>query len=250
MGPYVIRSWNAQVKGWEDSVIDSFNDPLTEAPSVTLPGCECTWQDEGCLIGPGCSNIKQRYFTNLCLPAGCESEMIPAPPPDKCVWDDSCCTAWSPANPAVSDCGINAIPPCPLGEARQTRQCGETLTESRCEPHPNCIFGCTEPPAKITLFEEYGDLCPGDEAGITTPTPYTYVNDNSCTGAKCEIQCIDSAVSYGMSCDCLPGMVFDIASGRCVCAAGFVKQTDPNTGISCPAQSCFQGICGANQCEQ
>ncbi len=27
MGPYVIRSWNAQMKGWEDSVTDSLNDP-------------------------------------------------------------------------------------------------------------------------------------------------------------------------------------------------------------------------------
>lgn len=36
-GPYVIRSWNAQVKGWEDSVIDSLNDPLVEAPANTAP---------------------------------------------------------------------------------------------------------------------------------------------------------------------------------------------------------------------
>ena len=28
-GPYVIRSWNAQMKGWEDSVRDSMTDPLT-----------------------------------------------------------------------------------------------------------------------------------------------------------------------------------------------------------------------------
>lgn len=28
-GPYVIRSWNAQIKGWEDSVVDSMTDPLT-----------------------------------------------------------------------------------------------------------------------------------------------------------------------------------------------------------------------------
>lgn len=27
-GPYVIRSWNAQMKGWEDSVVDSMTDPL------------------------------------------------------------------------------------------------------------------------------------------------------------------------------------------------------------------------------
>ena len=29
--PYVIRSWNAQIKGWEDSVVDSMTDPLNEA---------------------------------------------------------------------------------------------------------------------------------------------------------------------------------------------------------------------------
>jgi len=32
-GPYAIRSWNAQVKGWEDSVKDSMTDPMIEAPS-------------------------------------------------------------------------------------------------------------------------------------------------------------------------------------------------------------------------
>ena len=28
IGPYVVRSWNANVKSWDDSVKDSFNDPL------------------------------------------------------------------------------------------------------------------------------------------------------------------------------------------------------------------------------
>ena len=32
-GPYAIRSCNAQVKGWEDSVKDSMTDPMIEAPS-------------------------------------------------------------------------------------------------------------------------------------------------------------------------------------------------------------------------
>lgn len=32
-GPYAIRSWNAQIKGWEDSVVDSMTDPLNaDAP--------------------------------------------------------------------------------------------------------------------------------------------------------------------------------------------------------------------------
>ena len=35
-GPYAIRSWNAQIKGWEDSVVDSMNDPLMEAPNGTV----------------------------------------------------------------------------------------------------------------------------------------------------------------------------------------------------------------------
>lgn len=30
-GPYVMRSWNAQVKGWEDSVQDSLEDPAMDA---------------------------------------------------------------------------------------------------------------------------------------------------------------------------------------------------------------------------
>jgi len=30
MGPYVVKSWNAQVKGWEDSVMDSYYDPLAD----------------------------------------------------------------------------------------------------------------------------------------------------------------------------------------------------------------------------
>lgn len=35
-GPYAIRSWNAQMKGWEDSVVDSMDDPLMEAPNGTV----------------------------------------------------------------------------------------------------------------------------------------------------------------------------------------------------------------------
>ncbi|MDP8211756.1 MAG: hypothetical protein P9X22_00510 [Candidatus Zapsychrus exili] len=41
MGPYVIRSWNANIKGWEDSVRDSFNDPLIESETIPdIPGCD------------------------------------------------------------------------------------------------------------------------------------------------------------------------------------------------------------------
>ncbi len=34
MGRYVIRSWNANLKGWEDSAIDSMQEPITQVPSI------------------------------------------------------------------------------------------------------------------------------------------------------------------------------------------------------------------------
>jgi len=47
-GPYVIRSLFANIKSWEDSVTDSFNDPLVECdlnstciPSQLLNSCDC-----------------------------------------------------------------------------------------------------------------------------------------------------------------------------------------------------------------
>jgi len=39
MGRYVIRSWNANLKGWEDSAIDSMEDPLIETSPPPLPPC-------------------------------------------------------------------------------------------------------------------------------------------------------------------------------------------------------------------
>jgi uncharacterized protein (UPF0333 family) len=39
MGPFVIRAWNAHIKSWEDSVIDSYRDTTwhVEEPGVSLP---------------------------------------------------------------------------------------------------------------------------------------------------------------------------------------------------------------------
>ncbi len=36
MGPYIIRGWNAQMKGWEDSVEDSLNEPMTTSSNTDL----------------------------------------------------------------------------------------------------------------------------------------------------------------------------------------------------------------------
>lgn len=36
-GLYAIRAWNANVKGWEESVVDSFDDPLSNLQQQDLP---------------------------------------------------------------------------------------------------------------------------------------------------------------------------------------------------------------------
>ena len=53
-GPYVTRSWNANLKGWDDSVQDSLQDQLLEVPAASVPitGCDPqAWADEGCGLG-------------------------------------------------------------------------------------------------------------------------------------------------------------------------------------------------------
>ena len=84
MRPYVIRSWNAQVKGWEDSVYDSYHDQLVEAPedSINIQGCHCTWTDGACgpvTSGPTtnppsltCPELT-RLQIGVCFPQGCEN---------------------------------------------------------------------------------------------------------------------------------------------------------------------------------
>jgi len=43
VGSYVVRGWNAQVKGWEDSVVESFEDPQVKGneDDITIPICDC-----------------------------------------------------------------------------------------------------------------------------------------------------------------------------------------------------------------
>src|SRR3989338_7473302 len=67
-GPYVIRSWNAQMKMWEDSVTDSMRDPLDNAPPVPIPGCDDgTWVDVTCGVGTmdNCGNTVSCQATEM-----------------------------------------------------------------------------------------------------------------------------------------------------------------------------------------
>lgn len=161
MGPYVIRSWNANLKSAEDSVMDSFHDPLLENPDpgVTLPGgCDCCDLDAGAcpsLCGGNYGAIKCEDY-ELAMIRHCT-------PDDSCGEDQGldmikciiapdgmsdCCTLWED----TGLCGDAAaglpspIPPngCENDHMAQKRHCGRTLDEYQCDLNlnPNCPPEC------------------------------------------------------------------------------------------------------------
>ncbi len=227
-GPYVIRSWNAQMKGWDDSVTDSLQDTIEEAPSFPVQGCDSEpWKNTAC----------KGIWTNQCSgaviscgelemlsyqpynPGGCECEMYPVPLTIKCTADPSCCTSWSPAlpNPAT-ECGVNATPPCPDGQARQTRSCGANAPESACNGDLACMFACnlgaiSFAPDRMSYCRDAGQL--DDETGLISNKNYDL--GGACTAIKCEVICRGALVP-------------DIAFTQCVCPAG-TESWNPVTGL-------------------
>ncbi|GEM_PF-4261588 len=227
-GPYAIRSWNAQMKGWEDSVVDSMTDPLVEAPptSVNIPGCDLDhWADQNCGLGytsPFGDSIscpeQRKLQLAVYVPNNCQfnNPYTPFNEIAQCVADSSfdCCTPWAlasgcdtadPGCPQASDCGVNAVPTCPDGQYRHTRDCDEipAETESGCVADPDCDFTCNSiglpgPNGAIG----YGDICPGSNTSLPDDTNYSYTDPGNCTGTKCQIQCSPTFTWNGTTCSC------------------------------------------------
>lgn len=263
-GPYVIRSWNAQVKGWEDSVIDSMTDPLVEAPvtAVSIPGCDfVSWQNQACGLGytsPFGDSVnctpQQLLQMGVFNPDGCQFNNPSTPFSNiaQCDTNDAnhCCTSWvTPSGcnpddagcPLDSDCGVNVG--CPDGQYHRTHTCDTGYTETECVADPACDFTCNSTglpgPNGAT---GYGDLCPGSDTGLSGDTNYSYTNPGNCTGAKCQIQCSPTFVWNGINCACPTGQT--VSGGVCVCASGWAYQD------GCSAGYCYQGSCGAGYCRQ
>lgn len=256
-GPYVIRSWNAQMKGWEDSVVDSMIDPLTEAPPniVTIPGCDfVSWGTCGLgnccglgysLFGNSASCTPQQLLQRgVFNPSGCELS-DPSMSFDLVARCDTsgtsstdpaanhCCTPWitpsgcTPGNlgcPVDSDCGINVG--CPDGQYRQTHTCDTGYTETGCVADPGCNFTCGnvgQPAPNSGLA--YGGFCNGTEStGLTGDTAYTYLNPTAaCTATKCEVQCNPTFIATGGSppCDCPSPETPTGPGGTCIFLAVF-----------------------------
>lgn len=257
VGPYVVRSWNANLKGWDDSVTDSIQDPLLEVPAADAPieGCNPDPEtNEGCGLGmyDVCTGstiscgplemlVSQKYN-----PPGCRCTIEPVPPIAECKSDNSCCS-YTPGA-----CGINGG--CPDGQRAYTETCGSGSPASVCgyvDPPGSNIFtpGATDP---LCVFQcqgskviaptiGYDNVCPNDEIGLSNNTTnYSYVNNGGCTATKCQIECAPSPfVSKGTYCDCPSNKVWD--GSTCVCPTGTIWD-----GISCVVIACTWQDIGAN----
>ena len=218
MSRYVIRSWNANLKGWDDSVIDSAEDPL-EHIGFELLGCNIPdWQDVICegstrdectgSPSPACP-VRNMLQSRTFSPAGCECALSPPLPPLQCVVHSCCCDAptvtpgaCGPLATVIStdplpDCNnVSMIPKYPDGSCPPGYQ--EAYTLCGADTAPIKRWGCLEtaecntqclgqpPPRKI----EYDSYCAGDDTppfGLSVFT--SYVDQNQCTAAYCEFQC-------------------------------------------------------------
>ncbi|MCA9401689.1 MAG: hypothetical protein KC713_08680 [Candidatus Omnitrophica bacterium] len=268
MGPYVTRSWNAQLKGWEDSVVDSMTDPLLEGNRVSISGCNC--EDTRLLEcgnpdGSTFCEVRKRHRTSKCEPPSiCEQQGIPD---EECVWDSACCDPLTPQLPENIDdlikehclsannggdfsqcpCGIHAG--CPNGHAlSEPYVCGRDNTElTECLEYDLCSFECqvtTVPPVY------YAGWCPDDNIGlpednIQNSAVWNSIHTNAeptCSlpeePPKCEWECLPEAYPMGF----LNG--FYTTCGQC-------KPGQLYQGV-CPGSSCQAGItalgCGPTEC--
>ncbi|HQP10785.1 MAG TPA: hypothetical protein PKV41_05315, partial [Candidatus Omnitrophota bacterium] len=232
-GPYVVRSWNANIKGWEDSAKDSLQDPLLTSAqdSVSLPGCNAAedWSNMGCgesgiSVIDACTgqlfncDPEEVIQTLSYSPAGCQCHKVPIPSYLRCrtIAGAGCCSHWDlddddnpnlVEDPSIDDCGINAEPDCPNGEYRRTRTCDGGTVVTECNEAEVCKFHCQTPPIVVGTY--YDEICPGDDADlVNNTTHYSLVNQGACTDdLKCEFQCITgSQVSAdGNQCEYVPG---------------------------------------------
>jgi len=219
--PHVMRGWNANMKGWEDSAIDSLEDPLLEAPVVTsLPGCACNWSMPlGC--GNGSCSRQQMASQCICNPPGCGSTNLTLNCTEgtyQCPCDSTCCEPWQP----TGLCGAAANPPCLTGEMRKTRLCGCNPTpQSQCLPDPACTFACQG--------------INGNPPGIDQP-----LNSQECPN-------YESCLSQNRR-----NVLVDACSGGCdhceyICTAPFFANNNQCT--TCPIGKVFQGVCTTGQCQ-
>lgn len=229
-GPTIIRGINSHFKLWDDSIQDSYNDPLKEAPPQILPtDCICDPPIGGpglrCDVDP--CGPTERLETVLCNPVGCGAAL--GFPENSCVSDPTCCDRWLD----MALCGEGGpSPDCPVGERRQQRACGGGVTEFNCRPdssptavdgNPSCIphcIGTYNPDETAALGNPLIPvICPGDDVAVVGSPwvqdasgigiPITILGHNvavcnhppsTLPDNKCESYCLPGYIHFGSGC--------------------------------------------------
>lgn len=195
-GPYVIRSWNALLKAYESDVIESFTDPLRQAPPE---GGQCTCDDFApgeCGVtfdGETCDGYERMWYRN-CHPIDCNRFI--GIDISQCRFDPTCCP-WEDIG-----CAVNG---CPVGTMAQEKAC---TSETRCRPDPGCQL-CSGIYASGQYWRER--TCPDDLTDVVpAPQPFIRVDEDACTlPRKCEIECQLPYIpaADGSQCICPPGKI-------------------------------------------
>ncbi len=243
MYPYAVRSWNAYIKGYEDAVDDSLNDPLKRAGDTPrIANCECEWvtppscdieaEGDPC-CGRGCPPTETSKIY-ICHPIGC-SDDNPEGWRDgsiQCVANNECCSDWD-RQEVPSFCGADAADhpdcgACPEGEVCETRHCGPGI-EYQCVPDPNCDAKCI---GSYPLGFEYGPACPDDTQDVPVNMAWTFVGADECSLTKCEGQCAETFIPApdGSTCECPEGQA--VVNERC---------ETPSTLYVCPYDTTHHG---------
>ena len=267
MGRYVIRSWNASLKGYEDSAIDSMEDPLLTVPPppVTTSCIPGGWSPLGCGLGltnvctgstPACSEFEMTSIQSY-NPPGCQCASCAG---DSCVIqcnpDPCCCEAPVPTGcrttpgdavpPACGNVGLSPANPgggCPNGFMGFSTRCGGS-TYYGCAIDPACLVFCpagtySVGPGGITGF--FPQTIEG-QPGVSVCPPIGY------TGGPPTM-------------DCLTGGVWGSLQNPCVlaCGDGFCNELIGETCNTCTADCGFPSpyavygacpnVCPNNVCE-
>lgn len=218
MSPYVIRSWNANIKGWEDSVTDSFQDPIGASPPgiIDVTGT-CRYQDP-CSNPPCCGyGTCEEYEATtawICNPIGYQSP--PGGVAYNCTEVAACCT--TPVQlPVPANCGTLG---CLSTEVPALYSCGgdpdhNNPTRVECQYNRNCDLVCQGAPPNPGDVEYAPAVCPSDNINLPFPPPsYVFVEEGKCSAPvgsnpKCQWECATSFVpGFGAtSCECPAGSI-------------------------------------------
>ena len=274
-GPYVIRSWNAQMKGWEDSVIDSMTDPLAQAPPNIVPITGCDWVSWGsCGLGDCCglgyslfgSSIsctpQQLLQRGVFNPLNCELSDSSTSPSliARCDTNDAnhCCTDW---RAVTSGCTVTC-PGCPGASCPTQADCGVnavSITGVRADGLPGCEDGaygrshiCDTGYTETECVPDPGCYftCINPLPGLDeTTSPPTLSNATFCAGDNAgllgDTNYVIMSACTPAKCEFVCNPTFVYNGSACVCPAG---QTVVNGVCTCTSTVSSTWNVGTDSC--